>query len=250
MLSNRSQEARKKSTLRKKEIERAIQRKRRGALYDEHDSPRTAPTASSGSSQYSFANLPQQSAVALPRSKQKRLPIFLNGVLVKKVRADSGSELNCISEKPAKKIGASLKPMHQDHRLPVKGMNISSFATAFICCNFPSEASLGEFEFFVFKKLKCDILIGRAFLRGTGTLDKHQHRLKDLETRAQSIPVINSTGQTGENLNCWFDGVPRNAIPDTGADRNLLSLQFAKTLGYRSGRGPKQIQRIKHEMIQ
>jgi len=48
------------------------------------------------------------------------------------------------------------------------------------------------------------------------------------------LVTARSIEQVEEGIQCWLDGEPILALPDTGADVNLISSTFARALGYRA----------------
>lgn len=92
-------------------------------------------------------------------------------------------------------------------------------------------------DFFVFEKLQWNVILGRPFLHDTGTLDIHQSRLRQVEIAPNPTSAVRCVGQAGECVQCWLDGEPAWALPDTGADINLISLTFAQALGFNEGKG-------------
>lgn len=91
-------------------------------------------------------------------------------------------------------------------------------------------------KFFVFDNLKCNVLLGRPFLRATQTLDLYQHRLRHMEGAPDVQLAVRSVGLVKERVQCWLDGKPVWTLPDTGADINLISSTFARELGYNEGK--------------
>ncbi|KAE9364412.1 hypothetical protein N431DRAFT_431296 [Stipitochalara longipes BDJ] len=186
------------------------------------------------------------------RAKKRHLPMLLNSKLVDDVCADSGSDINCMTEAFAKKIGAR---MTQDatlqwFSLPIKGKSFQSLGTVSIGCRFPSEIStIPSVCFFVFKKLICNVIVGRNFLRDTQTLDLYQTRLRIAETQGIESPAIRSVGNVREQIKCWIDGITHWSFPDTGSDLNLISTGFAKCLGYGSTPGDKQINLVERHWV-
>jgi hypothetical protein len=63
-------------------------------------------------------------------------------------------------------------------------------------------------------------------------LEPYQERLKDEKETAAKKPAMRSVGRVGEHIQCWLNGIQHWSLPDTGADFNLISSAFARTLGY------------------
>ena len=79
-----------------------------------------------------------------------------------------------------------------------------------------------------------DLILGNGFLTATKTLTKFCHRLtRCLFSVVNNVPHFNFLGETCQRL----EGTLANkhsvlAIPDTGADRNIMSLQYAVNQGF------------------
>jgi hypothetical protein len=172
--------------------------------------------------------------------------------LVDDVCADSGSDINCITEAVANQLGALItgEITLRWHNLPIKGKRFQSIGIVSIKCRFPNELStLPPVSFFVFKKLISNVIVGKKFLRDTQTLDIYQTRLKVAEPRVHESLAIRSVGYVGEQIKCWIDGTVFWPFPDTGADLNLISTGFAKRLGYGKNYGDKPINAIERYWV-
>ena len=79
-----------------------------------------------------------------------------------------------------------------------------------------------------------DLILGNGFLTATKTLTKFCHRLtRCLFSIANNVPHFSFLGETYQ----WLEGTLAGkhsilAIPDTGADRNVMSLQYAVYHGF------------------
>ena len=79
-----------------------------------------------------------------------------------------------------------------------------------------------------------DLILGNEFLRSTNTLTKFRHRLtKCIFSVINNIPHFGFLGETYQRLQGTLAGKhPVLAIPDTGADKNVMSLQYAVNHGF------------------
>jgi hypothetical protein len=156
------------------------------------------------------------------RAKPRSLSMFINGAL-SSCCADSGSEVNCMTDTYARAIGAVVTNEIVLFYLPVRGRFLKSVGFAQLMCQFPTSPSMDQqVEFFVFEKLQCQVLFGRQFLRSTHTLDLYQHRLRVADS-FPSVPLaVRSVGQVEERVHCWLDGEPVSLLADTGSDFNLI----------------------------
>lgn len=185
------------------------------------------------------------------RAKRRYLPMFLNDSLAVQICADSGSEINYITEAFARKLGARITRRNVVFNLPTEGKVLYGYGTASIRCKFPKEPFMPQvIQFFVFKRLLCDIVVGREFLRATRTLDMYQNRLKEVQGSIENLPAIRSVGRVEEHIKCWIDGTPFLSFPDTGADINVISAGFAKQLGYKNGAAEKPIDSTERHWVE
>ena len=85
-----------------------------------------------------------------------------------------------------------------------------------------------------------DLILGNGFLTATKTLTKFCHRLtRRLFSVINNMPHFGFLGETYQ----WLQGTLAEehsvlAIPDTGADRNIMSLQYAVDHGFELMTGP------------
>jgi hypothetical protein len=87
--------------------------------------------------------------------------------------------------------------------------------------------------FYVFYELaEPYIYVGRGFLQLTETLSKYSERLLPRCPIVQAAPLVRSIGRQHEVLECCLNGVKVQAVPDTGAEVNLMSRSFAEDCGF------------------
>ena len=123
---------------------------------------------------------------------KKDLPILLKRKRLNAC-ADSGATHNMISKALAEDLECSV--FKNDgicmFELPIAGQSVESIGKTSIPWHFPDEEDQGNTcEFFVFEELITPLIMGRAFLRLTNTLDKYKHRLQDrLSESLSTIPI-------------------------------------------------------------
>jgi hypothetical protein len=145
------------------------------------------------------------------RAYRKRLRVLLDYVLVEKACADSGCEVNCISEAYSSKIGARILKLTRgkSFNLPVNGHSIGSIGVVLANCRFPRAPFMPQMcKFFVFKKLICEVILGRQFLRDTRMLDNHQERFEDINRGLGDTAIVRSVGTVREHVHCWLNETP------------------------------------------
>lgn len=174
------------------------------------------------------------------RSRPQCLPIHIGKCLVEAC-ADSGSQINCIREGYALYLGASVQPEVETYKLPIRGHFLHSIGHTTLKCRFPVQGGVWIYtKFIVFSRFTSRVLFGLGFLSSTETLSRYRHRLKDIETlgptKKPPHPIIRCVGNTEMSaVECWINGSPINSLPDTGADLNLISADFAAMIAGRRG---------------
>jgi hypothetical protein len=63
--------------------------------------------------------------------------MFLNNILAIQICADSGSEINCITEAFARKVDAKITQKNVVFNLPIEGKVLYGYGTTSIGCKFP-----------------------------------------------------------------------------------------------------------------
>ncbi|PVH68596.1 hypothetical protein DL98DRAFT_630179 [Cadophora sp. DSE1049] len=193
------------------------------------------------------------------RPTAQHLPIYIHDYLVNAC-ADSGSQVNCITEDYAKHLGATVKRNVRKFKLPIKGCFLLSLGNTTLKCRFPNAGSvILTINFIVFPQLVSRVILGFEFLYSTQTLSKHRHRLKDIEADADDatrveFPLVRSVGKKGgvtASVQCWLNGNPIHSLPDTGADLNLISEKFAASLvSHSAGSAGEHIDHLETTTIQ
>lgn len=89
-----------------------------------------------------------------------------------------------------------------------------------------------ETFFNVFKSLAVSLVIGRAFLDATDTLNKYSHRLSTVPQILSNIPRLMHLNRPHRRMRCYLDENLVYANADTGAEMNLISPAFAAQRKY------------------
>jgi hypothetical protein len=125
-----------------------------------------------------------------------------------------------------------------------RGSQVNTLGTVSRTVRFAGESEEYIREFHVLPKCVHDIILGSPFLRLTQTLKKFRHRVvKKLRGMSPRHRVC-LTGSSQEMLSGWANGQSILALPDTGSDICLMSLQYARERGYRVDTDPKHRQML------
>ncbi|CZR63602.1 uncharacterized protein PAC_13499 [Phialocephala subalpina] len=180
--------------------------------------------------------LPQPLKLPVPDHlvpNRKDLPPYLNS-RYRRACADFGAASNVIDEAYALGLGIDIKHVRcPKFQLPTFQKRVRPIGVAMITCEFLGGKNSGVgYPFFVFKRFVYQAIVGRGFLRATRTIDLYQTRLHDKPLLTQDLPVVASFGDTEESLRFWLDGEEMFSTPDTGAEVNVMSTEFAIRRGF------------------
>lgn len=85
--------------------------------------------------------------------------------------------------------------------------------------------------FYVFRRLASPLIMCRSFLLSTKTLTTFLQRLVRIQAFIPVVPIIGALGETEDRLLCSVDGHDVEALPDSGADVDVMSLRYADSHG-------------------
>lgn len=113
---------------------------------------------------------------------------------------------------------------------------VESIGTASLPFSFLGEKTLYTCAFKVMAHCAHDVVFGYRFLRKTATLPGLKHfarRAKEvILTTYQRIRMM-LTGPPEQFMPGFINGLPVNAVPDTGSDAMVVSHDFAKRMGFK-----------------
>lgn len=148
--------------------------------------------------------------------------------------ADTGSRKNVISESYAKRLNLTVKGCPSVFKIG-SGREIQSPGTVSLLWAFAEEPEQ-PFSIICHVLPRCtyDLILGNGFLTATRTLTKFCHRLtRCVFSIVNNIPHFGFLGETSQRLEGILgDTHSVLAVPDTGADRNVMSLQYAVENGF------------------
>ena len=169
------------------------------------------------------------------RRTRHGLPITINtpyGPEPVPTYADTGSDVNIISETTAREFGyqtSDFKPFQEPLKLPggrlVKPIGELTTSFWFGTLLEPSER-LEKISFCVLPGAPA-ILIGAVLLHQTKTMTEHRHRLVPIRRANNRLSALCSVGKPRMQVLCDVDHILTVALADSGSDIDLVSPQFA-----------------------
>ena len=162
---------------------------------------------------------------------------FLNEYPVRAL-ADTGADQNFIAQAFVEHLQCSLIHYSRDARpsfLMGHGRQVHATAHAKIRWQFRKEpGKTYDLSFYVLPDCIFDVMIGGAFLYATSTMTLHRNRLSRIPRprRALNTRVVNLCGTPSRRLNGVLHTEKCRALPDSGAEPNLLSYEYVKQRGW------------------
>jgi predicted aspartyl protease len=150
--------------------------------------------------------------------------------------ADTGAEENAMSFDFARLLGLEIKPCTEKSFTLANGNTMKACGSVVSFCAFGTEQYLENSGisciFNVFQQLTSPLIICMAFLETTMTLIGHRDRLIPLRHSFDAIPRVRAMGIPRKRLLCSLDDKLVQAVPDTGSEVDLMSLEYAHRQGY------------------
>ncbi|GKT92001.1 LOW QUALITY PROTEIN: hypothetical protein Ct61P_09851 [Colletotrichum tofieldiae] len=156
--------------------------------------------------------------------------------------ADTGAGYNIVHANFARYLGwESLSRKHDkgEKLRMANGSFIDTIGAFEAVWRFASDPSKSwKITFHVVRNLIHDAVLGKDFLMGSGTMTKHRHRLSRLKRvfrTLQGLPLlfVNNIGTVTQRLQGLIIGDAVEALPDSGSEPNLLSLDYVVRRGMR-----------------
>lgn len=143
---------------------------------------------------------------------------------------DTGATTNFISQPYAQQHGIKIDESVQESVKVGDGSTISVVGTTTLSFSFAGETTKYDLTFHVLRRSLHAVILGSPFLHASGTLTRFAHRMqrKIRETvgrRNHRVCLLGSHQYVKGQAN----GIPVDAIPDTGADVSVMSERFAKS---------------------
>ena len=150
---------------------------------------------------------------------------------------DSGSERNVISRDLAQHLGLKISRAGcQDRVLScIDGGTICSTGNVEVFCRFSrtfhTEPRRIYCVFQVLESVISPVIMSAAFLERTETMTKYPKRLIERTLNAMQTPKVCALGRMRRRLHCSIDGQNAEALPDSGSDVDVMSLDYMLNRG-------------------
>ncbi|KAH8800935.1 hypothetical protein F5882DRAFT_165376 [Hyaloscypha sp. PMI_1271] len=145
---------------------------------------------------------------------------------------DSGSEENIMTVQVASQLGLTIEDneQHQKEFRIANGKVVKSLGRVQAMCAFAKDQGVALVTaFYVFRTMVSDLIIGMDFLDVTETMTKHKHRFDKKVFPLQGIPQISALNNPRRRLRCLASGQIMLANADTGAEMNLVSVNYVES---------------------
>jgi hypothetical protein len=188
--------------------------------FSDHKMPESIPLQSFG-----YKRLPK-TRLGLP------ITITVQGISATVLAcADTGAEINIISNDLAQKLGFSIYEGSADPRrlALANGKVVETLGYIETTCTFGVETSITnsmDCIFHVLPKVASSIIMGIEFLQETKTLTQYRHRLIRVPRTALQALSVCSVGQPRRILVCEMNRTDTFATPDSGSEIDLISPAF------------------------
>jgi hypothetical protein len=145
---------------------------------------------------------------------------------------DSGSSHNIMSLKLALHLGLRLEWQKSEKTEIMLLDGSAAICTSVVqaTCRFARTFSFDwkmRCTFLVLPSLVEDLIMSASFLHKTATFTKFRNRLVQLSPRMSGLPRVCALGAIRQRLRCCIAGEAVAALPDSGSDVDIVSLEFA-----------------------
>lgn len=153
-------------------------------------------------------------------------------------KPDTGAQANFMSLSFAESLGLDLDQEELGSRIGfpmANGQKIWSIAQVSARWRFKNAVSESyELKFFVLEKLIYDVVIGDEFLQWTRTMSVHKDRLSWAPRPKSTLHIrhVDILGQPNQRIRGILDEQLTSALPDSGAEPNLVSYDYANRRGW------------------
>ena len=165
------------------------------------------------------------------------LHVLIDGINIHALH-DTGAEMNFLNNYYAQEIGLQPTYFLPEQYVSLRignGRIINSIGKVEAEWQFNEEPeNKYKITFQVLPDCIFDVMIGAIFLYATSILTTNRLRLTRIPKPARALKtrVVNLCGLPGRELNGFLENERCSALPDSGAEPNLLSYEFAKQKGW------------------
>ena len=189
-----------------------------------------------------------------------QLPGTLETICVKAL-PDTGSSQNVIDKNLVQSLFPTIQVLAVDEStvnllVAPDGLPISCVGKVFLTWTFKDESEKYRRWFYVVENCSKGVIIGNGFLRQTETMSKHRHRLeltKPSDSMSPPSHLLSEGVHEARRHECLrqlvigrIDSKETRASLDTGCEANLMSIEYAKSLGLAILPLPKTEQHVKY----
>ena len=161
----------------------------------------------------------------------------MNGVSVRAL-ADTGADVNFVAQSIAEDLKLDLNYYPPDQRptfIMGHGREVKACAYATVAWQFKKEPDKTyDLVFYVLRDCIFDVMIGGMFLYATGTMTDHRDRLSRIPRPRSALHtrVVNLCGTPSRTLNGILESEDCSALPDSGAEPNILAYEYVQRRGW------------------
>jgi hypothetical protein len=157
--------------------------------------------------------------------------------------ADTGAGCNIMVASLARRLGFDASADHAARRRPrlrmANGKTVATLGSFEVVWEFstPSDKlTHWRLVFHVLQDFLYDVVLGNEFLMRSETMSRHQHRLSRMP-RPPRLPLVlssNNIGTVSQRALGFLNGLSVQALPDSGSEASLLSLDYIRRRGWLS----------------
>lgn len=161
--------------------------------------------------------------------------------------ADTGAEVNIISDDLAKALGYTQYTQLQDKKefALANGKIVEALGQIESICSFGVETQVTvtmTCMFYVLLKVATPVIMGMGFLEETKTMSEHRERLVQVPRPAFQALSVCSVNRPRKLLACELDHQTVLGIPDSGSEIDLISRNYAVQRGFQIYDGEEMIE--------
>lgn len=148
--------------------------------------------------------------------------------------SDTGAARNCIRKQVVKSLNLEIRRLRRDEPRSLilgNGKSVKVIGTVKCSWEFASDGERIDILLYVLADCIFDVILGSNFLHDTETITKKTYRLSPLE-RPRKFQLVSLCGMPVRCLKGRLDSTECFAVPDSGAEPNLISYKYAEARGW------------------